>query len=186
MSLANLRQAYHHCICRDIIRVMADQSVTGYLNFADGSSRASRAIAWGIAKRLAYNPNSGSIKGQTCGDLFETVTLGFLRDAFEQLQHLRPGRWHYANDLMISRFDQYEHLLELQRISQENSSIAVALGTDYIVRPDIVIGRWSVPDEEINRYQKIIDPTTHLAETHALARGKQLSSATHLARQHLL
>ena len=35
--------------------------------------------------------------------------------------------------------------------------MAAALGTDYIIKPDIVIGRWPVSDADVNRQQHVVD-----------------------------
>ncbi len=51
----------------------------------------------------------------------------------------------------ITQFDQYEHLGHLERLVAQYEELASSLGTDYVIKPDIVIGRWPVPDEEINR-----------------------------------
>jgi hypothetical protein len=150
MDIPALRQEYHRRVCQEIIRVMADRTEEGYLNFADGSNRASRQIAWEIAKKLGYARVTENLSGQTCGDRFETLTREFLAASFALLKHLRPGNWLYETDLPISDFDQYEHLADLERIVKENGDLASALGRDYIIKPDIVIGRRTVSDAEIN------------------------------------
>jgi hypothetical protein len=76
--------------------------------------------------------------------------------AFALLHHLRPGKWHYSTQTPISDFDQYEHLANLERIVGQDNELASALGTDYIIKPDIVIGRWPVSDEEINQNQTVV------------------------------
>ena len=42
---------------------------------------------------------------------------------------------------------------------EQMSTLASSLGTDYIIKPDIVIGRWSVSDEEINQEKSVVDTT---------------------------
>lgn len=150
MSIAQLRIEYHRRVCAEIIRIQRDGE-TSYPNFADKGNKASRAIAQGIINHLGCSANHEKLPGQRAGGLFEAVTKDFLERAFALLRHLRPGKWYYSTTSPISDFDQYEHLANLEKMVERDTLLASALGTDYIITPDIVIGRWSVPDEEINR-----------------------------------
>jgi hypothetical protein len=155
MNIADLRKAYHSRICQEIIRLRRDGE-TEYPNFADKGSSSSREIALGVVQHLGYVSSYESISGQAAGSLFEAITKDFLESAFALLHHLRPGRWHYSIETPISDFDQYEHLGELEKIVEQMSTLASSLGTDYIIKPDIVIGRWPVSDEEINREELVV------------------------------
>ena len=155
MSIADLRKAYHSRICQEIIRLKRDGE-TEYPNFADKGSSSSREIALGVVQHLGCVSSYESISGQAAGSLFEAITKDFLESAFALLHHLRPGRWHYSIETPISDFDQYEHLGELEKIVEQMSTLASSLGTDYIIKPDIVIGRWPVSDEEINREELVV------------------------------
>jgi hypothetical protein len=76
----------------------------------------------------------------------------------DYLNHLRPGKWHYSTfQTAISGFDQYEHLAYLEEVVGRDKDLASALGGDYIVKPDIIIGRYPVTDEEINQKDEVID-----------------------------
>ena len=57
----------------------------------------------------------------------------------------------------IEQFEQYQHLNELGRLSKENPGLASALGSDYIIKPDIVIGREPEPDDFINKPYAVVD-----------------------------
>jgi len=155
MSIAKLRKEYHQRICNEIIILHKDGN-TIYPNFADKGNIASRAIANGIIKRLGYSPRYTDLSGQTAGGLFETITRTFLEKSFALLQHLRPGEWLYSTQSSISDFDQYEHLAGIERIVKNNIELATSLGKDYIITPDIVIGRQPVPDKEINQNEIIV------------------------------
>lgn len=157
MSITTLRRKYHQQICTRIIRINAPGQNNGYPNFSDGSNLSSVQIAWGIFTRLGCNTNYDPISGQTAGQNFETATKDFLEQAFAPLHHLRPGNWLYrTQQTAISAFDQYEHLARLEQIVVENHDLASALGGDYIIRPDIVIGRYPVTDEEINLNEPVL------------------------------
>jgi hypothetical protein len=64
--------------------------------------------------------------------------------------------WEYSTQTPISRFDQYEHLANLERIVEQYNELASSLGTDYIIKPDIVIGRRAVAEDEINRDHPVL------------------------------
>jgi len=91
--------------------------------------------------------------------LFEQITKEFLEGAFQLLHHLRPGKWRFSVNESIAVFDQYEHLANLQRMLKQNPDLASALGGDYLVTPDIVIGRYPVSDEEINQFAQLVSET---------------------------
>lgn len=159
MTLADLRRSYHQQICQEIIR-----APKGYPNFADGSNRSSRAIAWGIVNRLGFPMQDSPIKEQTAGDRFETFTKTFLQSAFSLLQHLRPGEWYYSTlQTGIAGFEQYEHLAYLESMIERDKNLASTLGGDYIIHPDIVIGRLPVSDETINQNTSILESSDPLA-----------------------
>lgn len=164
MKIIDLRKKYHARICEDIIRIRKSKGVE-YPNFSDGSSKASRQIAIGITKQLGYVVNHVPIKEQTVGDLFELATRDFLVDAFGLLQHIRPGEWTYTTEqTAISKFDQYEHLAYLDKLIEENKGLKTALGGDYIVKPDIVIGRVAISDKNINSKGIIVNKKDPIAD----------------------
>jgi hypothetical protein len=155
MSIYQLRQAYHQRVCQEIIRLHKDGK-TEYPNFADKANNTSRAIANSIIQQLGFTANYDDLSGQTAGGCFETISKDFLEQSFALLQHLRPGEWHYSTQAAISDFAQYEHLAGLEKIIGQNRELASALGTDYIITPDIVVGRWPVPDSTINKRESVV------------------------------
>ncbi|MBI2851458.1 MAG: restriction endonuclease [Chloroflexi bacterium] len=166
MRLIEIRQEYHGKICRDIIRTRTDSKKgTEYPNFADSNNTSSVNIALGIVKRLNYVTNNTVISEQTAGGLFEKVTCEFLEKSFTLLQHLRPGKWYYSTtQTAISGFSQYEHLSYLEQVIKKDKTLSSALGGDYIVKPDIVIGRKLVTRREVNRTRVIVDPKDTIAK----------------------
>jgi len=157
MSIITLRQEYHRRICQEIIRVKKNKRGE-YPNFADGDSKSSIEIAWNIVRELGYSAKYSVLKEQTVGDIFEDITKDFLEAAFQLLEHLRPGKWHYSTDkTAISGFTQYEHLAEMEKKVKQDKTLASVLGVGYIVKPDIVIGRYPVADDEINQRARVVD-----------------------------
>jgi hypothetical protein len=161
VSLGSLRREYHQTVFREIIRIQSGNP--NYPNFADKTNKASRDIAWGIVKRLGHPIPPELLKGQTTGGRFEEVTRDFLQRSFDLLSHLRPGKWRYSTGLAISEFDQYGHLAEIERLVQQSAELASALGKEYIIAPDIVVGRFPVDDNEINLNQQVVSPQDNIA-----------------------
>ncbi|MBN1935099.1 MAG: restriction endonuclease [Anaerolineae bacterium] len=162
MSIGQLRKEYHSQICQQIIRWTRDGE-TRYPNFADKGNTSSRAIAVGIVERLDCCPQDQTISGQKAGGLFEALTCEFLEASFSLLSHLRPGEWYYSAQTPISAFDQYKHLVDLERYIKGNTELILVLGEDYIITPDIVVGRWPVSDEQVNVNETVLDTDCRLA-----------------------
>lgn len=163
MGIADLRANYHCRICNEIIR-LKDDGKTKYPNFADKGNTSSREIALGIVQQLGCQPSCESISGQSAGNLFEAITRDFLEDSFGLLRHLRPGKWKYSIETPISDFDQYEHLADLERIVEQIDTLSSSLGSDYIIKPDIVVGRYPVSDAEIDKQGQVVGGTDPFAK----------------------
>lgn len=163
MNISVLRQEYHRRICSEIIRITRSDRRGEYPNFADGSSVPSTQYAWGILSRISCERNFQSLDGQTAGTRFEQVTRDFVRDAFSYLRHIRPGEFEYSVHTEIARFAQYEHLDYISRAFKNDAILASAFGGDYVVRPDIVVGKRPMPDTLINELGILTDS----AEEHA-------------------
>jgi hypothetical protein len=168
MSIATLRRTYHHRLCQEVIGVRRDpKEGMEYPNNADSSNKSSIKIALGLLELLGCPKNYFGVSEKAIGGRFEKITNDFLTEAFQLLHHLRPGRWVYAtSQTAISGFDEYEHLGYLEKIIKPDKALASALGTDYIVKPDIIVGRQPVTDEEINQFTEVIGSgDTHAALT---------------------
>jgi hypothetical protein len=163
MSISQLRKEYHQRICAEIIRVTKNKDAS-YPNFADGSNKSSRDIAWGITRLLGHKPQQEKIDSQTMGDRFELATRDFLEAAFLLLEHIRPGKWVYQVKTAISKFYQFEHLRYLEEVVKSDRVLSSAFGGDYIVKPDIVVGRCPVTDKEVNSHHMLIRRQDNLAK----------------------
>jgi hypothetical protein len=116
-----------------------------------------------VVDQLGFSCGDGVLSSQKTGRLFESVTKDFVEGTFLLLQHLRPGKWIYSTQTPMSHFDQYEHLANLEKVLEKDSILASALGKDYIIKPDIVVGRLPVSDEEINRDRVVVSPEDSVA-----------------------
>lgn len=154
MNIEDLRKDYHKAICEAILGLRS-----GVPNLADVSSKTSKALAAGIVKRLSFPLCEEPPSGQTVGMVFAEITMKFLNEAFGMLGHLRPGEWTFSASQAasgIAAFDQYEHLAALDAALKVHKELAAVWGGDYIIRPDIVIGRKPLADSEINEAKDIL------------------------------
>ncbi|MEZ4524488.1 MAG: NgoMIV family type II restriction endonuclease [Desulfobacterales bacterium] len=162
MRLSDLRKEYHQNICKNIIRIRKDKTKE-YPNFADSGNRASMKIAWNMIEQFSCEISHEPVSAQTLGDFFELYTKNYLEKSFALLAPLRPGKWLYSAKSSITDFDQYEHLANLEKIVSKNKILSSALGGDYIVKPDIVVARQPVSDDEVNCDKKLFDKTEKIA-----------------------
>lgn len=128
---------------------------------ADGDSPSSIAIARGIFDQIRTEDTlGGRLAGQISGNRFEQITRSFIEEAFSYLTALRPGKWDFNPEKRaIFRFEQYRHLAELADVAKRNPEIAVLLGSDYVIAPDVIIVREPEPDDVINAERWIVDDT---------------------------
>jgi len=167
-TLKELRQRYHMKLQEAIWYIASN----GIPSNADQASRPSVAIAKGMLEaRQQVTPRA---VGQTSGKIFTDATLEFLHDAFQLLEHLRPGLWRFSSSqakVGIAAFYQYEHLalLEdfLEKLERESSTDkkdlrAMFAGT-YLIKPDIIIAREPITDALINTKKPIISPEQNIA-----------------------
>ena len=152
------RREYHRKLLEEGVLTIDKNGVPSN---ADKSSRLSISIALGIANRLMAETHDKSV-GQTSGAKFEQLNMEFLINTFPFMQNLRPGKWHVAklgnrNTMKTSSFAQYEHLEYLDRLISYDKKLAAVVGNDYMVAPDVVVYRETVPDDEINGERLIVD-----------------------------
>ncbi len=163
MTILELRKKYHKEICEKLLKVRRNSEKGDYPNNADGDSRISTKIAWGVLNQICNKPGYGNLSGQSAGKIFEELTKNFIEKSFALLNHLRPGKWHYFIEAKISDFDQYSDLADIEDELRKNKKLASTFGQDYIIKPDILIGRESISEEDINRGSKIVDKADNVA-----------------------
>ncbi|UOA25326.1 Type-2 restriction enzyme NgoMIV (plasmid) [Sulfitobacter pontiacus] len=155
-KLTEARREFHSTLLGGILT----RSASGAPSNADKSSRPSVAIANAILDQLGPAQTAPKLPGQTAGADFETVCATFVRMCFEKLRHLRPGNFSVSKGGWIAQFDQYAHLDDLEAIAKANREIATALGSDYLIKPDIVVARQPETDDVINTPALLVDETT--------------------------
>lgn len=156
--LSEARRSFHAVLLREVLRTDSKGVPTN----ADKHSQPSVRIARGILELLGPETKGARLAGQMAGSDFEKICAEFLKETFGKLRHLRPGTWEVSRDLgggrlAIAQFDQYEHLAALEQIASENPALAVALGSDYLIKPDVVIVRYPEDDKTINVAGVLVD-----------------------------
>lgn len=152
------RRGFHAALLKSILRT--DSS--GVPSNADKASRQSVAIAIGIMERLGSESKGARLAAQMSGSKFEEICSEFLKETFACLQHIRPGKWEVGKGLGsgrlgIAQFDQYEHLAALEKAAKDNPQLAAALGSDYLIKPDVMIIRYPEDDAVINQQKELVN-----------------------------
>jgi hypothetical protein len=153
--LSRARREFHSTLLAGPLSVNA----SGVPSNADSGSGPSISLAKGIIDQLGDARSVEKLPGQTAGANFEDICATYVRLCFNQLKHLRSGTFFVAKGGGISQFEQYAHLARLEAIAREHRDLAVALGSDYLIKPDVVIGRYPEPDETINSAEVLVDDT---------------------------
>jgi hypothetical protein len=151
--LTQARREFHASLLASILT----RNAKGVPSNADSSSNVSITMANAILDQLGDALTADKLPGQTAGADFEEICAAFVRVCFERLSHLRPGNFFVFKGGAIAQFDQYAHLDELEAIARTNKEIATALGSDYLIKPDIVVGRNPESDDQINAQEFLVD-----------------------------
>jgi hypothetical protein len=157
-EFAEARKAFHASLLESTLTINS----AGVVSNADSSNTTSKAIAKGIADLLKAETIGERIAGQTSGNQFEGICAAFVQATFLKLGHLRPGTWDVhqvsgRNRLEIAKYEQYAHLVALDRAAKADAELAAALGSDYTITPDIVVVRDTEDDGTINSSALLVD-----------------------------
>lgn len=168
MILEQLRKEYHRQVFEQILSV--DEK--GVPSNADRHSKISVALAKGIVEAIEEEASTVKSSGQTSGNVFEKITAHFLQSAFQELDHLQGGQFRFFVQRAIDHFEQYEHLAALAQTLASNKELRSIL-SDYIISPDIVIGRLPIDDSEINLKKQLLTTEANAALTPLRSKNSQ-------------
>ena len=158
--LTEARRGFHAALLESVLRT----DKHGVPTNADKHSGSSVRIARGILERLGSETRGARLAGQMAGADFEKVCAEYIKESFANFVHLRPGKWDVnrgiGGRLAIAQYDQYEHLAALDEAAKDNPALAVALGSDYLIKPDVVIVRLPEEDATINGNGLLVDVGT--------------------------
>lgn len=150
-------KSFHAALLGSVLNVDA----AGIPTNADKANRASIAIAKGIIGKIGKHSGSERMAGQSSGNQFEEICAEYISSTFNALGHLRPGKWTVSKGvgggrMGIARFEQYSHLDALAELASKTPELAAALGSDYLIKPDVVVYREPEPDETFNDPRPIV------------------------------
>lgn len=135
----------------------------GVPTIADTGSNPSKKISAELIGMLRVASSSSErLKGQTAGAGFETLVEVFLKETFGALKSVRPGLFQVSRNRRIEELAQYEHLASIAEATAKDPALLVALGSDYLIRPDVVVVRLPEGDELLNSESPVVDSTTGL------------------------
>ena len=151
--LQKARQDFHSaCLAGPISITKAIPSIS------DVSNKASREISAALIAKIGTSQHKAEKPaGQTAGHMFEGVCQDFLRQSLAMLSHLRPGKFSVERGKAISLFDQYAHLDEIRVLADASKELKTHLGTDYLIKPDVVVVREPETDAVINTHLPLVD-----------------------------
>ena len=174
------RKKFHSGLLAEALTVDDDGIPTN----ADKNNKLSCGLAKQLASRLGKPVTAKKKECQTLGSIFEEHVAKFLVATFHSLEHLRPGEWeigrsHDKKKRGITAFDQYAHLADLEELLDQNPKLAATLGSDYLIKPDVMLFRSPVPDSVINKNGSVVDGSfAKLAPIRAANQSLSLLHAT--------
>jgi hypothetical protein len=177
---AEARRSFYAALFENVLRT----NDAGVPSNADGSNPTSIALAKGILSRLGAEATGARLAGQMSGNQFEAIVCKFISQTFPHLSHLRPGEWAIQqikgrDRTALARFEQYSHLIALDKAARKDPELAAALGNDYTITPDIVVVRGLESDERINATEIIVNQeVSKLASLRAANGGLPLLHAS--------
>ncbi len=129
-------------------------------SIADTSSKISTALSKKVIAKLGHPLASSKISSQTAGRRFEEAVCDYVEAALTLLSHLRPAKFIYNIHVDISSFHQYSHLADLKQLMKGNKQLQTTLGS-YVVKPDVIVGRKPITDEEINVSDNVVNTESY-------------------------
>lgn len=178
------RQRYHAMlIAQEVLGLRKKENKLTPTN-ADRDNDRSVAIAQLIADAICRSIGRHeplpivNTSSQALGTRFTEITKEFVQRCFDRIQFLRPGTWQYSTEQTgIARFHQYHHLAEIERIMESHAELRIWWGSDYIIRPDIVVSRMPIEDLELNiQGEVLVGPHENVARHTPLRRSSTYQS----------
>ena len=113
-------------------------------NVADVDSPESMRIAAGVLDALGVAANVTSDVPKDPGGPLEQAVCDHLRSVLAGRSalagHSGSRDWLIARGTVITRFDQYAHLKEVDALVRAKPQLRVSVGMDYLIKPDVTVG----------------------------------------------
>lgn len=157
------RRALHDSLVQQGVVSISSE---GIASMADRSQASSKSLGLQIALGMGAEFGGIKLKGQTLGAKFEAAIAEFLSETMSVLSAIRPGRWTVEcvggkrKIDHLAKYEPYRHLDDLARAIEQNPMLEAAVGNLYAVSPDVLVVRAPESDENINKYDKVVDKST--------------------------
>ncbi len=162
--IALARKAFHARLLAGPLNVTGE----GVASIADSSNQLSVALSRSVVDQLGQSVGERFV-AQTSGQKFEENVCLFIKETFTHCGHLRPGIWEigrpvdFRHHKDIRFFEQYQHLMELERACAKSAELQALLGNGYVIKPDILVLRQPESDEAINASACLVDAQVSMA-----------------------
>lgn len=151
--IARARVAFHAALISGGVLTIDDEDS---VRLADNTSDLSRYLGKSVIQMLKGEVGQARLTGQTAGKNLEDAVRDYLGDVLVSMEGLLPGTYTAHRGKAISGFAQYGHLQVLTDLTKQNWEVRKALGGDYVVKPDVVVARAQVSDQELNRHLPLV------------------------------
>jgi hypothetical protein len=111
-------------------------------NFADVDNAESMRIGAGVLDELGAPRDEVSDVPKDPGGPLELAVRDHLDEALPLL-HADRG-WVLARGAIITKFDQYAHLSQVDELVRVNPELRITIGTDYLIKPDVTVALGAV------------------------------------------
>ncbi|MEU6724676.1 NgoMIV family type II restriction endonuclease [Nonomuraea wenchangensis] len=107
-------------------------------NSADTDSDQSVALAGEILEQLCVPAGAPTNIPGNPGPLLESLVEADI--AARLTQHGSGRRWVVARSRIVTEFSQYQHLHKVDSLVKSDPALAVTIGRDYLIKPDVTVG----------------------------------------------
>ena len=107
-------------------------------NAADVDSAESMRIAAGALDALGVSRDVTSAVPKDPGGPLERAVCDHLRNVLPG--YLTGRDWLIGRSKLITGFDQYAHLKEVDALVRASPQLRISLGMDYLIKPDVTVG----------------------------------------------
>jgi hypothetical protein len=150
------------------------------VNIADSDNEASKRVSQIFGEVLCARYGITSLAdARTAGEpgpSFEGLVRTYLEHCLGALP-APVGGWRFRAGGSIADYAQYRHLRELKRLSDEYEELRVHLGTDYLIRPDVLVYRDALADASFG--DGVVEERDGVAGTTFLRSGNRERTGGH-------
>ncbi|HTP15610.1 MAG TPA: NgoMIV family type II restriction endonuclease, partial [Streptosporangiaceae bacterium] len=107
-------------------------------NFADVDNAELIRIAAGVLEVLPVDREVNPAVPQAPGGPLEQAVCDHL--GVELARRHQDRQWLVGRGTMITGFDQYAHLSDVDALVRANPELRITVGMDYLIRPDVTVG----------------------------------------------